>query len=192
MTSASVGLSVSISALLRARNPLIWLVTAEEARAERIVIEATASAGYAVTRWDCSRGTTGVDGKPIDRQTSDVATGLAAIRDSTERKVWILRDLPTWLRDPNVLREVRNLCAELPSAPREQARAMIITSSIERCIDYYHAVNRCLANRRSPYKAIIAFSGENFPLKVGFIIYNKKYELTYKTSYKHKNRKFSS
>ena len=41
-----------------------------------------------------------------------------------------------------------------------QARAMIITSSIERCIDYYHAVNKCLANRRSPYKAIIAFSGE--------------------------------
>ena len=41
-----------------------------------------------------------------------------------------------------------------------QARAMIITSSIERCIDYYHAVNQCLANRRSPYKAIIAFSGE--------------------------------
>ena len=40
-----------------------------------------------------------------------------------------------------------------------QARAMIITSSIERCIDYYHAVNKCLANRRSPYKAIIAFSG---------------------------------
>ena len=41
-----------------------------------------------------------------------------------------------------------------------QARAMIITSSIERCIEYYHAVNKCLANRHSPYKAIIAFSGE--------------------------------
>ena len=41
-----------------------------------------------------------------------------------------------------------------------QARAMIITSSIERCIEYYHAVNQCLATRRSPYKAIIAFSGE--------------------------------
>ena len=40
-----------------------------------------------------------------------------------------------------------------------QARAMIITS-IERCIEYYHAVNKCLANRHSPYKAIIAFSGE--------------------------------
>ena len=41
-----------------------------------------------------------------------------------------------------------------------QARAMIITSSIERCIEYYHAVNQCLATRHSPYKAIIAFSGE--------------------------------
>lgn len=41
-----------------------------------------------------------------------------------------------------------------------QARAMIITSSIERCIEYYHAVNQCLALRHSPYKAIIAFSGE--------------------------------
>ncbi len=41
-----------------------------------------------------------------------------------------------------------------------QARAMIITSSIERCIEYYHAVNKCMANRHSPYKAIIAFSGE--------------------------------
>ena len=41
-----------------------------------------------------------------------------------------------------------------------QARAMIITSSIERCIEYYYAVNRCLAARHSPYKAVIAFSGE--------------------------------
>lgn len=41
-----------------------------------------------------------------------------------------------------------------------QARAMVITSSIERCIDYYHAINRCLTARHSPYKAIIAFSGE--------------------------------
>lgn len=40
-----------------------------------------------------------------------------------------------------------------------QARAMIITSSIERCIDYYHAVNRCLANRRSPYKGDHRFFG---------------------------------
>ena len=42
-----------------------------------------------------------------------------------------------------------------------QARAMVVTSSIPRCIEYYYAINKCLADRRSPYKTIIAFSGEN-------------------------------
>ena len=41
-----------------------------------------------------------------------------------------------------------------------QARAIIVTSSIPRCIEYYYAVNKCLADRHSPYKTIIAFSGE--------------------------------
>lgn len=42
-----------------------------------------------------------------------------------------------------------------------QARAMVDSSSIPRCIEYYYAINKCLANRHSPYKAIIAFSGEH-------------------------------
>lgn len=42
-----------------------------------------------------------------------------------------------------------------------KARAMIITASIERCIEYYYAINSSLADRHSPYKAIIAFSGEH-------------------------------
>jgi hypothetical protein len=33
-------------------------------------------------------------------------------------------------------------------------------SQYPRCIEYYHAVNHALSARRSPYKAIIAFSGE--------------------------------
>lgn len=41
-----------------------------------------------------------------------------------------------------------------------QARAMVVTASIPRCIEYYHAVNQSLSARHSPYKAIIAFSGE--------------------------------
>lgn len=40
------------------------------------------------------------------------------------------------------------------------ARAMVVTASIPRCIAYYYAINKCLADRHSPYKTIIAFSGE--------------------------------
>ncbi len=42
-----------------------------------------------------------------------------------------------------------------------QARAMVVTSSIVRCIEYYHAISAYLAERKSPYKAIVAFSGEH-------------------------------
>ncbi|MDU5395549.1 MAG: type I restriction endonuclease [Negativicoccus succinicivorans] len=44
-----------------------------------------------------------------------------------------------------------------------KARAMVVTASIPRCIKYYYAINKCLADRHSPYKTMIAFSGEHTP-----------------------------
>ena len=41
-----------------------------------------------------------------------------------------------------------------------QARAMVVTTGIERAIQYYHAIRDYLVERKSPYKAIVAFSGE--------------------------------
>ncbi len=41
-----------------------------------------------------------------------------------------------------------------------QARAMVVTSGIERAIQYYHAIEAYLKQRKSPYRAIVAFSGE--------------------------------
>lgn len=41
-----------------------------------------------------------------------------------------------------------------------QARAMVVTNNIPRCIEYYYAINKALKNRNSPYKVIVAFSGE--------------------------------
>jgi len=41
-----------------------------------------------------------------------------------------------------------------------QARAMVVTPSIQRAIQTYFAIKDALAARRSPYQAIVAFSGE--------------------------------
>ena len=41
------------------------------------------------------------------------------------------------------------------------ARAMIVTSGIERAVQYYHAFRDYLKERKSPYQAIVAFSGEH-------------------------------
>ncbi len=41
-----------------------------------------------------------------------------------------------------------------------QARAMVVTGSIERAIQYFHAITQYLIECKSPYRAIVAFSGE--------------------------------
>ena len=40
------------------------------------------------------------------------------------------------------------------------ARAMVVTNGIERAIQYFHAIRDYLKERKSPYQAIVAFSGE--------------------------------
>ena len=40
------------------------------------------------------------------------------------------------------------------------ARAMVVTNGVERAIQYYHAIRDYLKERKSPYEAIVAFSGE--------------------------------
>jgi type I restriction enzyme R subunit len=42
-----------------------------------------------------------------------------------------------------------------------RARAMVVTSGIERAIQYFYAFRDYLPERRSPYQAIVAFSGEH-------------------------------
>ena len=42
-----------------------------------------------------------------------------------------------------------------------QARAMVVTSGIERAIQYFHAFKAYLVERKSPYQAVVAFSGEH-------------------------------
>ena len=42
-----------------------------------------------------------------------------------------------------------------------QARAMVVTGGIERAIQYFGAIRDYLKERKSPYRAIVAFSGEH-------------------------------
>lgn len=54
-----------------------------------------------------------------------------------------------------------------------EARAMIVTTSIDRAIDYYEAVTAYLAETKRPYKAIVAFSDvERDGVKVTESLYN--------------------
>ena len=44
---------------------------------------------------------------------------------------------------------------------RGEARAMVVTNGVDRAIQYFHAIRDYLETRKSPYQAIVAFSGEH-------------------------------
>lgn len=53
---------------------------------------------------------------------------------------------------------VDHFCKKVYMKIGGRARAMVITSSIERAIEFYKVISRMLEERNSPYKAIVAFT----------------------------------
>ena len=119
-----------VSTLLRARNPILWVSTVEELRAERAVTEAAGAAGYAVALWDCASGLRLADGTEYGpgARMRDVDQLLQYIRDTPERRVYVLRDLHRWLGTPVTDRSLRSLARIMQAAPRPEARAIVVVT----------------------------------------------------------------
>lgn len=130
-------IAADVTALLRARNPLLWVTTREEARVEQYLVEAAAAAGYMPYTWDIAQGARTVAGTPVQgiasSDPSDMMGFIAGrAENGDQRAVWIMRDLAPWLRDLTgaaPLRALRNLTRALPAAPRERAQAVIVLSA---------------------------------------------------------------
>jgi Cdc6-like AAA superfamily ATPase len=126
MTVNATTVNADITALLKARNTLLWVETREEMRFERALIDiGAAKAKYEVRLWDCATGLTNAEGTVIQQGLNDPSAILNYIRVTKTRAVYVLRDLHKWF-DPVVLRSVRSLARELQTASPAEARAIII------------------------------------------------------------------
>jgi len=76
MTAITKGQAAAadVAALLRARNPLLWIVTREESRAEALLFEAAASANYVAHTWDVAQGR-GIGGRGSARKGAVTSQG---------------------------------------------------------------------------------------------------------------------
>jgi len=130
--------AADITALLRARNPLIWVKTSEEQRVELHLLQAAADAGYVPRTWDIAQGVCDLGGRLQSGMGAQdpgamltYIAGRAAVDSGVqaERGAWIMRDLPPWLdgmAGASVRRQLRNLARTLPGTPRDRAQAIII------------------------------------------------------------------
>jgi MoxR-like ATPase len=142
MKTKSQEIAADVSALVRARNPLIWIVTREEARVEGYLIEAAGASGYTPRTWDVAQGFRKMDGTAdanVRADTQDAGDALAEIESRAvgtssyrNRGMWIMRDLPVWLGGPigaTTLRRLRNLVRSLPRAERPRAQSIVVLST---------------------------------------------------------------
>ena len=134
----SMQVTRDVAALLRSKV-LVWIVTKEEARVERYLVEAAASASYATRTWDICQGICDMGGKKLE-EFKDCEEPMAAMnmiearsRDPmADRCVWIMRDLAPSLMGPmgmTPLRRLRNLMRVLPITPNETAQGLVVLSS---------------------------------------------------------------
>jgi len=116
------------AALLRARNPLLWVNSQEEVRSELYLVQACQAAGYMPVFWDCAQGLTGLNEQRLagtDETHTDPGITLDYVRDmarvnGSQRTVYIMRDLHKWLEGGigiGILRRLRNLARQLPPLP---------------------------------------------------------------------------
>lgn len=117
--------NADITALLRARNTLLWITSREETRVERALVDACRAAKYDVRYWDCATGISDASGKLVDGGRADPQEAIKWVRERRERYVLVMRDLHKWF-DPMVLRALRSVARDLQSAPPNEARAIVI------------------------------------------------------------------
>lgn len=130
-------IALDVAALARARNPLLWVVTREEGRAEKYLFEAAAAAGYIASTWDIAQGFANMSGQVFAEILEpdgalDYIKAYANGDYGNSRMMWIMRDMGPWLSPPIGIptqRRLRNLARKLPGTPRDRAQIIVVLSA---------------------------------------------------------------
>lgn len=123
-------LLADVTALLRARIPLVVLLTPEEKRVEGAVAAAAATVDMPVKLWDHAQGVHDLQGKEVapGKQCALPGAVLQAIA-APERAVWILKDFHHFWKSPKENRALRNLAITLPNVQKKaELRSIVLIS----------------------------------------------------------------
>jgi len=108
--------------LVRSRYALIYLLSHEERRVEARLRELADATDFTIYAWRSTRGISALDGAVLDG-TQDVGGALGAVLEISDPSVFVFFDFHIALRDPFVVRQVRDL--EPVLAARGQALVIV-------------------------------------------------------------------
>ena len=104
---------------IRARYPLLWIVTPEEERAMQEISALADSQRKRVMAWSVTQGVVNpAVPHRVDASKRDPATVLTAIIEESEPSIWVLRDFHPFLRDAGVIRRLREVAFSIKASPK--------------------------------------------------------------------------
>jgi len=103
---------------IRARYPILWIVTPEEQRALLEIEELAKEQKKRLWAWSVSSGLVNPvqPTKNADRSKRDPLALLTSILNETEAGIWVLRDFHPYLKDHTVVRMLREIATKLGSS----------------------------------------------------------------------------
>ena len=107
-----------LDTMIRARYPLIYLVSWEEQRLDGILQDLSTAHGKVLLSWSITRGLKRIGGArslPSSEGSKDPVEALAAVAKMTEPSLVVLKDFHPFLNDPGVIRAMRELAHDLKS-----------------------------------------------------------------------------
>jgi len=107
-----------LDTLIRARYPLVYLVTWEEQRLDGILEDVAKNHGKSLLTWSVTRGlrrAAGARTLAISEQSRDPVEALNAIGKLTEASLVVLKDFHPFFDNPAVVRAMRELAQDLKS-----------------------------------------------------------------------------
>ncbi len=105
-----------LDTLIRARYPLLYLVSWEEQRLDGVLTDLASAHGKVLLSWSITRGLRRIGGArtmPAAEGSKDPVEALTAIGKLAEPSLVVLKDFHPFLNDPGVVRALRELSHEL-------------------------------------------------------------------------------
>lgn len=119
-----------IEILIRARYPIIYIVSWEERRVESDLLMVANRMEKKIFYWSVTQGLTGVNsGKNslmINDSSRDLINALDSIQRAVDPAIYILRDVHHYMNDPSIIRKFRDIAISL----RSTFKTVIILSPI--------------------------------------------------------------
>jgi len=104
--------------LYKARYPIVWIQTAEEVRALKLIEELAVRREARIITWTVTKGLVGSNGPIANTQALDMALAEVVNYNDKDNRFVVLIDIHNHITDNIVIRYLKDLCIKLPIKTR--------------------------------------------------------------------------